>query len=91
MNLKDKYCSCESFCHDSNNFKIAEIYSSNNVKIVLMQEDKIVVLVSVIFIAACNFHALVTILRSGKITEENVFNGKCDLLLIFPEKNAPNI
>lgn len=59
INLKDKYCSCESFCHDWNNFKIAEIYSSNNVKIVLMQEDKIVVLVSVIFIAACNFHALV--------------------------------
>lgn len=56
-----------------------------------MQEDKIVVLVSVIFIAACNFHALVTILRSGKITEENVFNGKCGLLLIFPEKNVPNI
>lgn len=90
MNLKDKYCSCESFCHDSNNFKIAEIYSSNNVKIVLMQ-DKIVVLVSVIFIAACNFHALITILRSGKITGENVFNGKSALLLIFPVKNVPNI
>lgn len=90
MNLKDKYCSCESFCHDSNNFKIAEIYSSNNVKIVLMQ-DKIVVLVSVIFIVACNFHALVTILRSGKITEENVFNEKSVLLLIFPVKNVPSV
>lgn len=90
MNLKDKYCSCESFCHDSSNFKIAEIYSSNNVKIVLMQ-DKIVVLVSVIFIAACNFHTLVTILRSGKITEETVFNGKSALLLIFSVKNVPNI
>lgn len=90
MNLKDKYCSCESFCHDSNNFKIAEIYSSNNVKIVLMQ-DKIVVLVSVIFIVACNFHALVTILRSGKITEENVFNEKSVLLLIFPVKNVHSV
>lgn len=90
MNLKDKYCSCESFCHDSNNFKIAEVYSSNNVKIVLMQ-DKIVVLVSVIFIAACNFHTLVTIPRSGKITEETVFNGKSALLHIFPVKNVPNI
>lgn len=89
MNLKDKYCTCESFCHDSNNFKIAEIYSSNNVKIVLMQ-DKIVVLVSVIFTAACNFHALVTILRSGKIIGENVFNGKSALLLIFPVKNVAN-
>lgn len=90
MNLKDKYCSCESFCHDSNNFKIAEIYSCNNVKIVLMQ-DKIVVLVSVIFIVACNFHTLVPILRSGKITEETVFNGKSALLLIFPMKNVANI
>lgn len=72
MKLKDKYCSFESFCHDSNNFKIAEMYSSNNVKIVLMQE-KMVVLVSVILIAACNFHALVTILRSVKITGENTF------------------
>lgn len=90
MNLKDKYCSCESFCHDSNNFKIAEIYSSNNVKIVVMQ-DKIVVLVSVIFIVACNFHAFVTILRSGKITEENVFNEKSVLLLIFPVKNVPSV
>lgn len=69
MNLKDKYCSCESFCHDSNNFKIAEIYSCNNVKIVLMQ-DKIVVLVSVIFIVACNFHILVPILRSQKLQKK---------------------
>lgn len=90
MNLKDKYCSCESFCHDSNNFKIAEMCSSNNVKIVLMQ-DKTVVLVSVILIAACNFHALFTILRSGKIVGENVFNGKSALLLVFPVKNIPNI
>ena len=66
------------------------MYSSNNVKIVLMQ-DKMVVLVSVIFIAACNFHALVTILNSGKITGENVFTGKSALLLIFPVKNIPNI
>lgn len=51
------------------------MYSSNNVKIVLMQ-DKTVVLVSVIFIAACNFHALVTSLRSGKIIEEKVFTAK---------------
>lgn len=55
------------------------MYSSNNVKIVLMQ-DKMVVLVSVIFVAACNFHALVTMLRSGKITGENVFTGKSALL-----------
>jgi len=90
MNLKDKYCSCESFCHDSNNFKIAKMYSSNNVKIVLMQ-DKMVVLVSVIFTAACNFFALVTILKSGKIMGENVFTGKSALLLIFPIKNIPSI
>lgn len=66
------------------------MYSSNNVKIVLMQ-DKMVVLVSVIFIAACNFHALVTILRSGKITGENVFTGKSAPLFIFPVKNTLNI
>lgn len=66
------------------------MYSSNNVKIVLMQ-DKMVVLVSVIFIAACNFHALITILRSGNITGENVFTGKSALLLIFPVKNIPDI
>lgn len=90
MNLKDKYCSCESFCHDSNNFKIAKMYSSNNVKIVLMQ-DKMVVLVSIIFTAACNFLALVTILRWGKIMGENVFAGKSALLLIFLIKNILSI
>lgn len=70
LKLKDKYCSYESFCHDSNNFKIAEMYSSNNGKMGLMQ-DKMAVLVSVILIAACNFHVLVTFLRSAKITREH--------------------
>lgn len=64
--------------------------SSNNVKIVLMQ-DKMVVLVSVIFIAACNFHALATMLRSGKITGESVYTGESALLLAGPVKNIPNI
>lgn len=48
------------------------MYSFNNGKMDLMQ-NKMAVLVSVILIAACNFHILVTFLRSAKITRESTF------------------
>lgn len=59
------------------------MYSSNNGKMGLMQ-DKMAVLVSVILIAACNFHVLVTFLRSAKITRENTsIRKKIPILLLF--------